>query len=269
MNRFSLPRVLSFLAVVLVAGTLFALEPEPTPSERILLPILTPPVLGAFGSEFHTDLRIANDSGNVLFLLGLDSNRCSPICLPTLFPLTLEPGQEVGPGDVNLNGSPGRFVFIDADQVSSVAMNLRVHDVTRDGLNYGTEIPIVRERDFKTNRITFVGVPTDARFRNTLRIYGESPVDVLVTVGDQAPVRLRLTGGFSFPGGIDLSDLSDFFKPAYVAFTSFPTGVAPVRVTVEAEPDFIPLLPIEIPLWAFITVTNNDTQVISTITPVP
>lgn len=267
MNRFSLPRVLSFLAVVLVAGTLFALEPEPTPSERILLPILTPPVHGAFGSEFHTDLRIANDSENVAFLLGLDSARCSPVCLPTLFPLTLEPGQEVEPGDVTLSGSPGRFVFIDADQVSSVAMNLRVHDVTRDGLNYGTEIPIVRERDFKTNRITFVGVPTDARFRNTLRIYGESPIDVLVTVGDLPAVRLRLSGGLALPGGG--IDLSDFFKPAYASFSSFPTGFAPVRVTVEASPDFIPLLPIEVPLWAFITVTNNDTQVISTITPQP
>jgi hypothetical protein len=232
----------------------------------VLLPILTPPVHGAFGSEFHTDLRIANDSENVVFLLGLDSARCSPICLPTLFPLTLDPNEEVGPEDITLSGSPGRFVFIAADQVSSLSMNLRVHDVTRAGLNYGTEIPIVRERDFKTNRITFVGVPTDARFRNTLRIYGESPIDVLVTVGDLAPVRLTLTGGFSFPGG---PDLSQFFKPAYAAFTSFPTGVAPVRVTVEAEVDFIPLLPIEAPLWAFITVTNNDTQVISTITPQP
>jgi hypothetical protein len=266
MNRFSLPRFLSFLAVALVAGVLSAQEPEPTPSERVLLPILTPPVHGAFGSEFHTELRIANDSENVVFLLGLDSRRCSPICLPTLFPLTLDPNEEVGPEDITLSGSPGRFVFIDADQVSSVAMNLRVHDVTRDGLNYGTEIPIVRESDFKTNRITFVGVPTDARFRNTLRIYGESPIDVLVTVGDLAPVRVRLTGGFTFPGGIDLSD---FFKPAYAAFSSFPTGIAPVRVTVEADPDFVSLLPIEVPLWAFITVTNNDTQVISTITPQP
>jgi hypothetical protein len=266
MNRFSVPRFLLFLAVVLVAGTLFAQDPEPTPSERVLLPILIPPVHGAFGSEFHTDLRIANDSENVVFLLGLDSLRCSPICLPTLFPLTLDPNEEVGPEDITLNGSPGRFVFIAADQVSSVAMNLRVHDVTRGGLNYGTEIPIVRESDFKTNRITFVGVPTDARFRNTLRIYGESPIDVLVTVGDLPPVRVRLTGGFTFPGGIDLSD---FFRPSYVAFSSFPTGIAPVRVTVEADPDFVSLLPIEVPLWAFITVTNNDTQVISTITPQP
>jgi hypothetical protein len=266
MNRFSLPRLFSFLAVALMAGSLFAQQPEPTPSERVLLPILTPPVPGAFGSEFHTELRIANDSENVVFLLGLDGNRCSPLCLPTPFPLTLDPNEELGPEEITLNGSPGRFVFIAADQVSSVAMNLRVHDVTRDGLNYGTEIPIVREQDFRTNRITFVGVPTDARFRNTLRIYGDSPIDVLVTVGDLPPVRLRLTGGFTFPGGLGLPE---FFKPAYVAFNSFPTGIAPVRVTVEADPDFISLLPIEVPLWAFITVTNNDTQVISTITPQP
>lgn len=257
-------RLVSSLAIVLVTGLLFA--QEPTPSERVLLPILTPPVQGAFGSEFHTDLRIANESDNVVFLLGLDGSRCSPLCLPSLFPLTLDPHEEAGPGDITLNGAPGRFVFIAADQVSSLSMNLRVHDVARGGLNYGTEIPIARESDFRTNRITFVGVPTDARFRNTLRIYGESPIDVLVKVGDQAPVRVRLTGGFSFPGGIDLSDL---FKPAYASFNSFPTGNAPVRVTVEADPDFVSLLPIEIPLWAFITVTNNDTQVISTITPQP
>jgi hypothetical protein len=268
MDRFSLPRFLSFLSMVLIAGGLFAQEPEPAPSERVLLPILTPPVHGAFGSEFHTDLRIANDSENVVFLLGLDSRACPSLCLPTptLFPLTLEPNQEVGPEDITLNGTPGRFVLIPTDQVSSVTMNLRVHDVTRDGSNYGTEIPIVRESEFRTNKITFVGVPTDARFRNTLRIYGESPVDVKVTIGDLPPVRMRLTGGFNFPGGIDLSD---FFEPAYASFSSFPTGIAPVRVTVETEPDFIPLLPIEIPLWAFITVTNNDTQVISTITPQP
>ncbi len=264
MNRFSGPRFIAFLAVALVAGSLLA--QEPTPSERVLLPILTPPVQGAFGSEFHTELRIANDSDDTVFLLGLDSLGCSPICLPALFPLTLLAHQEVGPGDVSLNGGPGRFVFIAADQVSSVAMNLRVHDVNRGGLNYGTEIPIARESDFRTNKIIFVGVPTDPRFRNTLRIYSESEIDVLVKVGNLAPVRVKLTGGLSFPGGIDLSD---FFRPAYASFSTFPTGLAPVRVTVEADPDFVSLLPIEIPLWAFITVTNNDTQVISTITPQP
>ena len=118
----------------------------------MLLPILTPPVHGAYGSEFHTDLRIANGSDHVMFLLGLESDRCSPICLPGLFPLMLEPDEEIGPEDIVLNGSPGRFIFMAKDQVSSLSMNLRVHDITRGGLNYGTEIPIVRESEFSTNR---------------------------------------------------------------------------------------------------------------------
>jgi hypothetical protein len=256
MNRF-----FSFVAAVLFAVPLLA----QTPSERLLVPILTPPVHGAFGSEFHTDLRIANDSDDIVFLLGLSAERCLPICLPGVFPYPLNPHQEIGPGDITLNGTPGRFIYVASDQISALSMNLRVHDVTRGGLNFGTEIPIVRESEFRTNEIVFVGVPTDARFRNTLRIYGESPVDVLVTVGNQAPVRVRLTGGFSFPN----IAFPEIFSPSYAAFTTFPTGSAPVRVTIEADPDFVTLLPIEIPLWAFITVTNNDTQVISTITPQP
>jgi hypothetical protein len=267
MTRFSLPRFISFLALVLVAAPLFA--QEPTPTERLLLPILTPPVHGAFGSEFHTDLRIANDSDNVMFLLGLESDRCTPICLPGLFPLILDPHEEIGPDHILLNGSPGRFIFVAKDQVSSLSMNLRVHDVTRGGLDYGTEIPIVRESEFRTNQVAFVGVPTDARFRNTLRIYSQSAVDVLVTVGDQAPVRVRLSGGFSFPNSNSNIVFPEFNTPAYAAFSSFPTGVAPVRVTVQLDSDIITLLPIEVPLWAFITVTNNDTQAISTITPQP
>ncbi len=261
MNRF-----LAFVAAVLVATPLFA--QEPTPTERLLLPILTPPVHGAFGSEFHTELRIFNDNDDVAFLIGLQGDRCTPICLPGLFPLALEPHEEIGPDGITLNGSPGRFIFVAKDQLSSLSMNLRVHDVTRDALNYGTEIPIVRENEFSTNRIVFAGVPTDARFRNTLRIYSDSAVDVLVTVGDLAPVRVKLTGGFGdfpFPG----PGFPDFHKPAYASFSSFPTGTAPVRVTIEADPDFVTLLPIEVPLWAFITVTNNDTQAITTITPQP
>lgn len=263
-------RICAFVVALLLAVPLIA--QEPTPSERLLLPILTPPVHGAFGSEFHTDLRIHNDSDDVVFLLGMPAG-CTFICLPSLFPLVLDPHQEIGPDDIALNGTPGRFIFVAKDQVSLLSMNLRVHDVTRGGQNFGTEIPIVRESEFRTDRIVFVGVPTDARFRNTLRIYGESPVDVLVTVGNQAPVRVKLAGGFSFPTASIA--FPEFFTPSYAAFSSFPTGSpigsAPVRVTVEADPGFIiiSLLPFETKLWAFITVTNNDTQAITTITPQP
>jgi hypothetical protein len=56
------------------------------------------------------------------------------------------------------------------------------------------------------------------------------------------------------------------FLPSFAIFSDFPeitelpTGVHTVRVVVE-PPDSGE------PIWAFITVTNNDTQQITTITP--
>jgi hypothetical protein len=257
-------RFFPFLAAVLVASSLFA----QTEDERLLLPIFTSPVRGAFGSEFHTDLRLRNNGEHEVVLFGLSTPRCVPVCLPELFPFILGPNEELEPGDATLNGSPGRFVYVAKDELSSLSMNLRVHDVSRGALNFGTEIPIVRESEFRTDAITLLGVPTDERFRNTLRIYGESPVEVLVTIADQEPVRLKLVGGvsFPFPAIIDFPDLN---TPAYVAYSNFPAGIVPVRVKVEANPSFLTLLPIETRLWAFITVTNNETQAITTITPQP
>lgn len=249
---------LSFITALLLALPLLA----QSPSDRILLPILTPPVHGAYGSEFHTDLRIVNTSDDPVFLLGIDA-KCNGFCFPHLpgQPYILEPNSEIEPDEVILNGTPGRFVIVASAEVGALSMNLRVHDETRGGLNFGTEIPIVRMRDFAINKLDLIGVPTDPRFRNTLRIYAESPIDVLVTVGNRPPVTVHLTGG------ITIGNL-DFSKPAYAMFTNFPTGFAPVRVTIETNPGFA-LHPFEIPIWAFITVTNNETQAITTITPRP
>jgi len=257
-------RLLSFAAAVLLAAPLLAQEDN---SERLLLPVFTPPVHGAHGSEFRTELRIANTGEDPILLLGIQG-ACHFICPPVLVYL-LEAGTEIGPGDFDLNGSPGRFLYVPTDQISSLAMNLRVRDVTHQAENFGTEIPIVRESQFVDGPITFVGVPTDPRFRNSLRIYAPFPMDALVTVGDRPPVRVALTGpDITFPP----TTIPDFSKPAYGIFSDFPTDGQPVRVTVKPNPGLIitsQLLPFETPIWAFITVTNNETQAIATITPQP
>jgi hypothetical protein len=257
-------RFLSIATVLLLAAPLLA---QQTNSEQLLLPVFTPPVHGAHGAEFHTELRMANTGEDPILLLGIQG-QCHFIC-PPLPVYILEAGAEAGPGDFGFNGSPGRFLFVPQDQISSLAMSLRVRDVTRQAENFGTEIPIPRERDFVDGPIHFVGVPTDPRFRNALRIYASSPMDVLVTVGNRPPVRIALTGpSITFPP----TGIPDFSKPAYGFFADFPTDGAPVRVTVEPEPGLIitsQLLPFETPIWAFITVTNNETQAIATITPQP
>ncbi|HET7711570.1 MAG TPA: hypothetical protein VFL80_06535, partial [Thermoanaerobaculia bacterium] len=106
-------------------------------------------------------------------------------------------------------------------------------------------------------------VPVDPRFRSTLRIYSTSPqADQNVNVqfeGQSYNVRLQ-------PG-------ATMFEPAYGTFSNFPTtpppGVpGPVTLRVVVTPPVGPIGPAPVPpFWAFISVTNNDTQQITTITP--
>lgn len=249
--------------LTLTTGQTFTFEgPVPEESfERLLLPILTPPVRGAYGSVFHTELRLAR-KGNEPVLLAYGLETMCPHC--PRFPLTDYPlflGElkpELEP-HLTLNGTPGRFLYVPTEHVQHLTGNLRVFDVSRSDLNFGTEIPIVPEREFRLNEIVLMGVPTDPQFRNTLRIYSTEPARVLVQVEGQLPAAVDLRAG------------ADVFDPAYAVYTDFPNTGNPVRVTIRRMPS--PGLPTpvdpDVPLWAFVSVTNNETQLISTITPQP
>jgi hypothetical protein len=233
--------------------------------ERILLPLLTRPVFGRGGSEFHTDLRIEHRwSGQGLRdLITIYGLQPSCPCLPTdtaYNGLGVDVDVPILTENVELMpaGSPGRFMYVDESQLPRLTMNLRVHDVSRPALNFGTEMPIVRERDFvdPTQDIVLVNVPTDARFRNTLRIYGTKADRATITVEGEEPQFVELQGG------------STPFEPAYAIFGNFPVGTTPRRVTISLSGSPVPPEQKQ-PYWAFITVTNNETQVITTITPQP
>jgi hypothetical protein len=212
----------------------------PESFERMLLPIFTPPVHGAFGSEFRTELRIRAKEPAGIALNGLRVTFSDD-------PLELGHVPNGWPPEMLVyEGDPGRFFFVDDEDATNIAASLRVYDVSRAGENFGTEIPIVRDRDFST-RILLLGIAGDARYRNTLRIYGTNASTATITIGGRAPVTVPLRAGVSL------------FDPAYAQFSDFPIGGDPVDVRIEAPS----------PVWAFVSVTNNETQLISTITPQP
>jgi hypothetical protein len=126
-------------------------------------------------------------------------------------------------------------------------------------LNFGTEIPVVREREMTSRSLDLVAVPTDSRFRRTLRIYATGPTFLWVNFTD---------GAETFQRTVTLAAGGDGFEPAYAELSDFPTfasGAKQATVTIEAPPTASPFP--QPPYWAFISVTNNDTQVITTITP--
>ncbi|HEX6086639.1 MAG TPA: IPT/TIG domain-containing protein [Thermoanaerobaculia bacterium] len=215
--------------------------------ERLLLPIFLPPIQGAFGSEFRTYLRL---SGVEMELFGL---------LPGSTPYPIGPFPTSAPAPNG--GTPGRFIYAPKDGVKTLAATLRVADTSRSAENFGTELPIVRASDFVEDVLVLHGVPTDPRFRNTLRIYARDEGLLSIHIESESvsrQVQLRK------------NDLNDPFEPAYAVFTDFPVGRGELRVTLEGPSARGPSPPIYyLPFWGFVSVTNNETQHITTITRQP
>lgn len=227
--------------------------------DLVMFPIFLPPVPGAFGSEFRTTARVASRYAP-LDLYGVDST-CTiidPVAIPTV-PF------RIGPEELVLftrcSRSVGRFFFVPRGRGRDLVASLRVSDTSRQHESHGTEIPVVREDDFTTGRIVLMGVPIDARYRNALRIYGLPRGSQQVNVTVNGVTRL-----------VSLQPGTSDFEPSFGAFTDFPApaqlpaGRTTVTVTIEDPLGGRGIVP-PTPIWAMISVTNNDTQQITTITP--
>ncbi len=222
--------------------------------EPVLFPIFTPPIKGAFGAEFHTAARVASEA-DPFDIFGVDTN-CTLIDPPVLpdRPYRIGTGETVL--DTRCNTSVGRLFFVPAAHVDDFAANLRVTDVTRQAQSHGVEVPVVRLRDFTTSKIALLGVPVDPRFRNTLRIYG--------LPGGAQSVIVSISGATTT---LTLQQPASIYEPSYAQVDFIVDAVSPggtVTVTIDQMRNGI-VPPTSI--WAMVSVTNNDTQQITLVTP--
>ena len=225
---------------------------------RVLLPLFLPPVDGAFGSRFVTELRLANSStameATFFGFLPICNLSACIFNNPLEDPYAIEPGGSIDPREIQYRGEPGAFLYL-PKSAPRLDANLRVYDETRSTLNFGTEIPVVYDREFTSEPFKLLGVPRDPNFRHMLRLYSNAETTVTVSYG-------------SFSQTVTLHAGRTLLDPAYAQLTIPSDGGAPVDVTVTpltAVPPMPGLVPPQV--WAFISVTNNETQLISTITP--
>lgn len=140
-------------------------------------------------------------------------------------------------------------------EAEHLSFALRVRDVSRVAQGFGTDIPIVREEDLFRSTLTLLDVPRDPRYRVKLRVYAFDAED-----GAEA----RVVGG---GGRVSLTlrrDCADAAScaatPAY-AELDVASGAAGERVDLFIE------LPPGAAGWAFASVTNNQTQQVTIVTP--
>jgi hypothetical protein len=247
--------------------------------DKILVPFfLREPLPGKFGSLWATEAWITNSAAQSVDIQSYDYGCFLPEgCFPN--PPT-PPGISFRPQLFGSRpGLQGQFLFVDRRFASDVSIALRVRDLSRESMTWGTEVPVVREGEFRTGRLTLPNIPTGAGFRQVLRIYnldGTRVAQVTVRVYSLDPANtspfaaradpllgqslmsFQTTGPnlnpiFQGPGYIEVSDLNAF---AAISGTE--------RVRIEIEP-----VTTGLQFWAFVTVVNNDTQQLTVISPNP
>lgn len=186
----------------------------------------------------------------------------------------------------------GLFLYIPKTlEAKELQVTARVRDLTRAASSAGTEIPVVPESEFNSNDVLqLLDIPSDSRFRSNLRIYGGT-----MTFSEE--LRFIHPGG---PGGsviIDIYDSRDLnvfpplastvvdlsapeaiagspylVRPAYLSIgdlvAAFPQLATVPSYTIRlraGQPLADP--PRELTIWAFVTITNNDTQEVTTVSP--
>ncbi|HEX9983626.1 MAG TPA: hypothetical protein VGF69_10205 [Thermoanaerobaculia bacterium] len=258
---------------VLVATTAVALTPPPY--ERVLVPLSVADAPGANGSLWTTEFSIVNGAtvGGSLSPRPCIAGTGPLPCLETIL---LPPNRTVRVPPFGTPEAPGVLFLVSAWTAPVTSFTLHVRDLSRQGESWGAEVPVVRERDFFTGMVNMTSIPFGADYRQTLRVYA------LLDNGGSARFRVKLYAVEAAEDRLLREEVITLDPPpppppnrlatplAQTTITALFAGGAAgaTRVRVSIEPVTDPLaLAQPHRYWAFVSVTNNVTQQVTTITP--
>jgi hypothetical protein len=163
----------------------------------------------------------------------------------------------------NNNGS---IIYVRESDAQKLRLNSRVYDVSRLEETAGAEIPIVREEELTSEPMSIVGIPVASQYRHTLRVYGldateGAQVRIHVYANEETTPRISVLRTLATPPYESPIPPIHPTIPGYVQLELgqlLPlAGLGTVRVDIE---------PVDTTqkVWAFVSVTNNDTHHVTT-----
>jgi hypothetical protein len=224
--------------------------PESSVFEHILFPVLED-AEGAHGSHWVTEATISNPRPWFVE----NASYVEPMTC-VLYPC----GERMMPGETRTFDGDwyphGAILLAPRPEAPDLAFGLRARDTSRHAEGLGTRIPVVREKDMVHGEsIELLDVPVDPRYRVKVRIYLAGP-----TVLEDLPGSMSIVRGASAEKVDFMMTPAEGNVPAY-AEIDLPAGATHERVNLIITP------PLDATAWAFATVTNNQTQQVTIITP--
>ena len=223
-------------------------EADPAVFEPILFP-LSFQGPGAFGSQWTTESFLYASGSAAYFRDPLPCAGCS-----STFTL--------GTSRLTNDGNPwGHVLYALRGTTGSLELASRIRDTSRQAITAGTEVPVVRERDFR-GQLRFLNVPVDSRYRVMLRLwsFGDYPqfiVNVDSVTLNVAPLSVtRIPDTAMWFGSIDVTSLVSNGRANPTSMMVYPSGYGSCCAS--------QLFP---PIWGMLSITNDDTQQVTIVSP--
>jgi hypothetical protein len=249
------------LLVLLIPGV--ATAQDVATFERVLIPTIITEAPGGYGSLWSTELYVfngANQPANIAYSYSCPYE-CSAAILfdpgdPRELPRLLAPPLE----------QPGMLLYVERPYNEHFSYSLRAKDLSRQALTWGTEIPIIRENEVMTGRVELLNIPLDARFRQNIRFY-----DIDARESSTVHVRYFAMEGGALLAEQDITLLGQSRAGDIPLFPGYAVvhNVASVLGLQGADRVRAEITPVTqgLRFWAFASITNNETQHVTIITP--
>jgi hypothetical protein len=241
--------------------------PDPSAYTPLLIPLIFQGP-GAFGSQWFTEAIAYNESETAVTPLNPDViSTCPPNVSPCPSPaFAAKSWAEFHHGP---NQPAGAVVWIPRSQEKDLHFALHVRDLSRATDHHGTEIPVVREHEL-LDAVHLLNVPVTSGFRHTLRVYDLGFTDSRrVSVAAYSPTNELIASTTLDLSAADEGCLGGPVgcTPNLPRYGTVSDIVPPAAAGSEAIRLEIRSIDTGMRLWAFVSVTNNSTQQITTITP--
>jgi hypothetical protein len=224
--------------------------------DQIIIPIAYQPIDANYGTRWASEISVFNDSDDTV---PIDPELCNSIGLwfdcskgarrvPPHSSMRVEPWSKYA-------DYPALILRPPADHADRLHLTVRLHETSRDPDGPGTEIPVLRSRDFQQNKVWLTSIPTSTRFRSTLRVYTRW---YAVTVRVRDNVTGELLKEWSIPRSYP-TDSDPFGTVTIPGLLEAAEVRSHERVRIEVEAGS--------PVWALLTVTDNESQRVQIFTP--
>ena len=199
---------------------------------------------GALGSQWLTESFIYANGSPAFFRDPLPCAGCSS---------TLSSGTK----QLTNDGLPwGHVLYAMRGTTASLDFASRIRDTSRQAQTAGTEVPVVRERDFR-GQLRFLNLPIDARYRVTLRLWSLTDYAPIVVTVDSTPAQqlpltvAKIPNTSLYFGTLDVTAL-------LTKASNNPTNLSVAGINGSLPPPAI---------WGMLSITNNDTQQVTIVSP--